>query len=322
MTTQTTHARTSRTRARRLGTLAIAFTTLLSPSGKIIVAVAAAALIGGVATQLRAPASTLIQAPQPAAHTPFRLAHAQPLATAYTHIDSDGEAIPIVLAEGSPASYGSSELGAIPGLTFPGLQGGDAPGPGAQSPRFSAPQGGLPPLRPAHNTYPPGFSRPGGHLTSPPNTQQGTPPGPAAPSGGGAGPQNSGTPNTPPTGSPASPPQLAGPGTPAEKDATPNEAAAPAAPQSGPKTEPGPDEKSAPPNAPDSMPQPETGGPFNPPFPTSPMGPLHTADQPQPQIQQLSRATVPEPSMLGLMLIGVAALAWKARQRLTPVREI
>lgn len=277
MTTQTPRTRTSRTRTRtrtrRLGALTVAFSALLSPAGKIIVGVAAAALTGGVATQLRAPSPPPTQVPQPADHTSFRLAHAQLLATVTTHIESDGEAIPIVLAEGSPANYGSAEPGAIPGLTFSGLAGGNPPGPGAQSPRFSAPQSGLPPPRPAHNIYPPGFSRPVGHLSSPPNTQEGTLPGPAAP-------------------------------------------------QSGPQTEPGPDEKSAPPNAPGSMPQPGTGGPFNPPFPTSPMDPLHTADQPLPQIQQLSRATVPEPSTLGLILIGIAALAWKTRQRLTPVSGI
>ena len=317
MTAQTSRTRISRTCSRRLGILAVAFSALLSPAGKIIVGVvAAAALIGGVATQLRAPSSTLTQASQPATHPSFRLAHANPSAIV-SHFNTDEDAMPILLVEGAPVNNGSGAPTSIPGLTFSGLPDGGPSGPGAQSPRFGTPQGGLPPLQPAHNMYPPGFSRPSGHPPSPPITQQGTPPGNAAPSGGGAGPQNSGTPNAPPTRSPA------GPGTPAGTDASPEEAGAPAAPQSGPQTDPSPGDKSVPPNAPDSMRQPGTGGPFNPLFPTSAMGPLLTANPLLPQIQPLSRrAAIPEPLMPGLMLIGFAALAWKARRRLTPLRGV
>ena len=316
MTAQTTRTRTSRTRARRLGALAVAFSALLSPTGKIIVGtVATAALLGGVATQLRAPSSSLSQASQPAINPSFRLAHLNPSVTVTTHIESDGEAMPIVLVEGAPVNNGSGAPASIPGLTFSDLPDGAPSGPGMQSPRFGTPQGEFPPLRPAHNMYPPGFSRPVGHPPSPTNTPQGTPPGNAAPRGGGAGPQSSGAPNTLPTGSPA------GPSKPTGKDASPEEAGAPAAPQSGPQTDPGPDEKSDPPNAPDLVRQPGTGDPLNPLFPISAMDPLHTTDQPLPQIQPLSRSAIPEPSMLGLMLIGFAALAWKARRRLSPLEK-
>lgn len=304
MTAQTPRTRTSRTRARarRLGALAVAFSGLLSPTGKTIVgAVAAAVLLGGVALQLRAPSSSSTQAFQPGVHPSFRLAHVNPSATDTTHIESDGEVMSIVLVEGAPVKNGSGAPTSIPGSTLSGLSDGDPSGP--------SPQGGLPPLRPVHNMYPPGFSRPVGHPPSPTNTPQGTPPGSMAPSGRGAGPQNSGPPNTPPTNSPA------GSSTAAGRDASPEEAGAPAAPQSEPQTDPGPDEKSASPHAPDLMRQPGTSDPFNPLFPISAMGPLRTTDQPLPQILPLSRAAIPEPSMLGLMLIGFAALAWKARRR-------
>lgn len=318
MTTQTT--RTHRTRARRLGALAVAFSALLSPAGKIVVgAVAAAALIGGVATRHHTPSPTLAHAPQPAVHSSFRLAQTTPSATLHTPIESDGETMPIMLAEGAPANSGSGVPTTTPGLTFSSPPDGDPSGPGAQSPRFGTPQGGLPLQRPTPNIYPPGFSRPAGHAPSPTSTPQGTPPG-AAPSGGSAGPQNSGPANTPPTASPAGQTPLAGPNTPAGKDAPAGEAGAPAAPQGTPQTEPVLDEKPAPPNTPDSMRQPGSGDPFNPLFPTSAMGPLHTTDQPLPQIRPLNREAIPEPSMLGLMLIGFAALAWKARQRLAPVK--
>ena len=306
MTAQTLRTRTSRTRARRLGALAVAFSVLLSPSGKIIIgAVAAVALLGGVAMQIRAPSSSSTQASQPGVHPSFRLAHVNPSATVTTHIKSDGEEMSIVLVEGAPVNNGSGAPTSIPGLALSGLPDGDTSGPGAQSPRLGTPQGGLPPLRPVHNMYPPGFSRPLGHSPSPTNT----PPGNTAPSGRGAGPQSSGPPNTPPTDSPA------GTRTPAGKDASPEEAGAPAAPQSEPQTDPGPDEKSASPYAPDLMRQPGISDPFNPLFPISAMGPLRTADHLLPQILPLSRAAIPEPSMLGLMLIGFAALVWKARRR-------
>lgn len=321
MTIQTTRTHPSRTRARRLGALAVAFSALLSPAGKIVVgAVAAAALIGGVATRHRTPSPALAHAPQPAAHPSFRLAQINPSATLHTSIESDGKTMPIMLAEGAPANSGSGAPITIPGFTFSSPPDGDPSGPGAQSPRFGAPQSGLALQRPTPNIYPPGFSRPVGHAPSPTNTPQGTPPG-AAPSGGSAGPQNSGPANTPPTASPAGQTPLAGPSTPAGKDAPPSEAGAPVAPQSAPQTEPVLNEKPAPPNTPGSIRQPGSGDLFNPLFPTSAMGPLHTVDQPLPQIRPLSREAIPEPSMLGLLLIGFAAWAWKARQRLAPVKD-
>jgi PEP-CTERM motif len=57
--------------------------------------------------------------------------------------------------------------------------------------------------------------------------------------------------------------------------------------------------------------------PLNPPTPL----PLRTAPYDGPQIAELSPAAVPEPSMIGLMLLGLAALSWTGRRRLTPKRR-
>jgi len=68
-----------------------------------------------------------------------------------------------------------------------------------------------------------------------------------------------------------------------------------------------------------------TDDPLNPLIPLSAQpDPLLTApydSQSPPQIAEVSPAAVPEPSMTGLILLGLAALGWTGRRRLTPGRR-
>jgi hypothetical protein len=68
-----------------------------------------------------------------------------------------------------------------------------------------------------------------------------------------------------------------------------------------------------------------TDDPLNPLIPLSEQPePLLTApydSQSPPQIAELSPAAVPEPSMIGLMLLGLAALSWTGHRRLAPKRR-
>lgn len=285
----------ARARSRRLGVLGLLLSAALTPAGIMVGTVAAGALVGGLAFHLGRAAPAAQSTPTQAG-SPQRLA-----------IERDGKVLSLVLTEGRLADGDGTGAFDPPGPLLAGLDGsGPAPhaAPGGMPPHASpgtpAPAGkpslaGPAPTSPpaaGPNGAPPGV-RPS-HAGSPP---AGEPPGPAPP----------------PHAGPPRPP--AGDGAPARP---PGEAGAPAAPQGTPQPQHGAPEGTLPPSPPDAPPDaptpPQTGEPFS---------PLHSLDPlaPPPSQKLAARpAAVPEPSMLGLMLLGLATVAWAGRRRACPRR--
>jgi len=241
------------------------------------------------------------------------------------------------------ASPGTSTPGggtARGGATTPG--GAHPPtGPASNSPSFAGPIGappgaGSPPVGSPHSG-----ASPGGHpaaTSQPPTSRQ-----PAGPNG---------TPPavaTLPTGSPPSgaspspqpaPIRVAQPHSPGVNDAPaqpPGEAGGPASPHETTQPPHGgmPQETSPPPNGnaplgdtpheptqpPHGMPQDtlpaSSPGTLAPPLADEPFGPLTPPSDKEVTAQPNA---VPEPSMMGLILLGVAAMAWAGRRRANPLR--
>lgn len=304
---------TSRSRTRRVGALGLTLTALLSPAGKIIAtAIAATALVGSVATHSKnKPSATpTIQVALDPSFTPPHLKRAETAAPILTHIESDGYSIPVMLAEGLSTSHGSPGTPYLSAMPFEGLPNGGMGRPKANSPLpgpvKTGPTGAspAPPSLPATGDAPLQNGPERIPLPTPPVTSK---------------------PDTPPAESHAPPTHLAGTGKPADTDA-PGEAGAPASPQGGPQDEdnkPGPDQISGPAPIPNVLPIPDMDAPFIPLF--QPVGqdiPPHSIQAPLPEkIVQPSPAAIPEPSMMGLMLLGLAAMAWMGRRRPAPERQ-
>lgn len=349
-------------RARRLGVLGVAVYTLLSPSGKIISAAAAAILLaGGLMTQLRPPSPPAAQAPvQASAPTPVaptRLAHSGSSAPVFTYIEVDGQTLPVVLTENptSNSSVGRRPVSASPSI-YP--SGGGGRGPVSASPSiYPSGGGGLGPASASPSIYP---SSGGGRGPGAGSPHSGPRLGSPSPGLGGLPPEASqpdGTPAPPPTTGHIPPTHLASSGDPADDES--NDAGSPP-----PQGEPGNESRESPDNvagspseAPGSQfpPENEAGAPRNeplePPFfasapspveapesllptgmddPLNPLNPLiPLSEQPEPlltppyngQSPPQTAVAVPEPSVVGLILLGLAALGWTGRRRLTPTRR-
>ena len=275
----------SRARTRRIGLLGLLLATALTPAGILIGTVTAAALVGGLALHLdRArPASPAAVAPPLVAKQ--RL---QPLA-----IEHKGETLSLVMAEGDFADSGNLDpfilTGPPPGTpagngAAPDRVENDMPGPGR------APGGkpeGARPWTPSPN--PPTL---GGPI--------GIPPG-----------DGSFFPARPPQGSPPIPPQANGPPNPPPGGPHSPEHNGPTGGPRAPGTPISPDDAlggNLPPNSfpvagPGSWTPPRTDTPLDPP------SSQQAATQPH---------AVPEPSMMGLMALGIVALAWMGRRRTMP----
>lgn len=272
----------SRARTRRIGLLGLLLATALTPAGILIGTVTAAALVGGLALHLdRArPASPAAVAPPLVAKQ--RL---QPLA-----IEHKGEALSLVMAEGDFADSGNLDP-----FILTGPSSSNPAGYGAASDRV---ENGMPGPGRAPGVKPEG-ARPWTPSPNPPTLG-----GPGSPPSGG-GPS---FPARPPQGSPILPPQINGPSSfPPGGPQSPGHSdpiGSPGTPTS-PDDEPG---GNLPPNplpaaGPDSWTPPRTDAPLDPP------SSQQAATQPH---------AVPEPSMLGLMALGIAALAWMGRRRTIP----
>lgn len=279
-------------RIRRIGLLGLLLTTLLTPAGIIVSTVTAAALIGGAFHLSRAEPETAVTPPHPVS---MKTGNPQHL-----NIERDGKTLELVIAEDTPGngSGAGSFDPASPlfvGLTsgdpaHPSAVGGGVPGSGARG-GGNMPQG-APSTVPAPNPLSSG-------------EPTGTPP------SGGIPPTGSPTAGTSP-GGPSTPHVASGPSTPPgegepTKPGEPNPTATNGAPNSDkpqptndlpPGTLPGPD------TLPGLLSLPLASAPLD--AQTPPTG-TRLATQPN---------AVPEPSMLGLMLLGVAALAWTGRRRL------
>jgi len=284
-------------RNRRIGLLGLLLTTLLTPAGIIVSAVTAAALIGGAFHLSRAEPETAVTPPHPVS---MKTGDPQHL-----NIESDGKILALVIAEDTPGNGSGAGSFDPANPLFAGLTRGDPA-------RRSAAGGGMPGSGAPGGGYAPG----GGNM---PHGAPSTGPAPNPPSSGGP----TGTPPSggiPPTGSPPVGTSPGGPSTP------------PVA--GGPRTPPGKGEPTTPdetnPTVTDGAPNPDKPQPTNdlppgtlprpdtlPGQPTPPLAgaPLDT-QTPPPGKQLAARPNaVPEPSMLGLMLLGVAALAWAGRRR-------
>lgn len=316
-------------RARRLGVLGVAFYALLSPSGKIISAATAAILLaGGLMTQLRPPSPPAAQAPAPTPVAPTRLAHSGSSAPVFTYIEVDGQTLPVVVTENptSNRSVGRGPASASPSV-YPSSGGGR--GPGAGSPH-SGPRQGSP--SPGPGGLPPEASQPDSAPTPTPTTGH-IPPTHLASSGDPADNESSDAGLPPPQGEPGiesreSPDNVPGVLSEApESRFTPgNDAGAPMSPlQDEPRYE-----LLEPPffgSAPSPFEAPESQRPTGMDNPLNPLIPL--SEQPVPlltspydgQSPPQAAAAVPEPSAIGLMLLGLAALGWAGRRRPTATRR-
>ncbi len=341
-------------RARRLGVLGVAVYTLLSPSGKIVSAAAAAILLaGGLMTQLRPPSPPAAQAPAPTPVAPTRLAYSASSAPVFTYIEFDGQTLPVVVAENptsssavglgpasiSPSIYPSSGGGLGPASASPSIypssypSSGGGRGPGAGSP-LSGPRLGSP--SPGPGGLPPEASQPDSTPTPPPTTGH-MPPTPPASSSDPAGSERNDAGSPPPQGEPGnesreSPDNVPGVLAEApESQFTPgNDAGAPISPlQDEPRYE-----LLKPPffgSVPSPFEAPASQLPTGMDDPLNPLNPLIAlSEQPEPllltspydgQSQPQIAAAVPEPSVIGLMLLGLAALGWAGRRRPTATRR-
>jgi hypothetical protein len=285
----------ARARSRRLGILGLLLSAALTPAGIMVGTVAAGALVGGLAFHLERAApsvpSTPTQSPALQTYGPQRLT-----------IEHDGEELSLVLNEDRFA--GDDGMGAFdpPGPLLGG--------PGESSPAPHAAPGGMPP----HAS--PGAPTPGGGKPSVAGPAP-VSPFPAGPNGAppGVGPSHPGSPlpaGTPP-GSPSTP-SVAGdphPPTGGDSDKPPGETDDPTERERIP-----PHDETLP--DPDVLPGPDA-------LPGMPILPLagHPLDSqtPPPGKQRGAQPNaVPEPSMPGLILLGLAAMAWAGRRRAVPVR--
>jgi len=293
----------SRSRARRIGLLGLLLTTLLTPAGIIVGTVTAAALIGGV--------FHLNHAVPEAAATPPRPLSGKAGSLQHLSIERDGKPVTLVMSE--------DEIGAGDGVgsfdpaspLFAGL-GGDSPArPGVA--REGIPGGGF---------VPGGGSIPGG--TAPNPSSLGSPPGRGQPPGGDSSPNGFPTGGTPSSG-PSTSPVAGGPHTPignGNAGEPPDEAGAP--------TKPDEDTPAVTRDVPPPATQPTNGLPEEtlpglemlPGIPIAPLAgnPLDTQTPPQGTQRGTQPNAVPEPSMLGLMLLGGVGMAWAGRRRSGPLR--
>lgn len=241
-------SRSRHARSRRFGAIGALISLLLTPAGMIVATLASATLAAGALTLLR----TNTQPPAPftpeKTHPVLRGATAAPTPPVTTHIESDGETLPIVLAEGGQLDSAFA-------------------GPGS-SQRFVSL--GLPsdPVRP--------------HALSS-NTPSLRAQDPAV-----ASPSREVTPA-------AVDPQIV------LSARAPSDPSRPTRPTEPPLTHP--------PASKDTPPPERTPGASNPTLqPTQ----QHAEDIP-PESTVTSTRTVPEPPVLGLMLLGLTALIWNAR---------
>jgi len=282
----------ARARSRRLGILGLLLSTALTPAGIMVGTVAAGALVGGLAFHLERAApsapSTRPQLPAVQPYSPQRLT-----------IEHDGKELSLVLNEDRVA--GDDGAGAF-----------DPPGPLLGGPGES---------RPAPHAAPGGM---------PPHASPGAPtPGRGKPSFAGPAPVSPflAGPNGAPQGvgpsHPGSPPPA---GTPPDGPSTPSVAGDRHTPTGGDTDEP-PGESDGPTEREKSPPEPTHDKPLPGPdaLPGLPIPPLAgnplDSQVPPPGKQQVAQPNaVPEPSMPGLMLLGLAAMAWAGRRRAVPVR--
>ncbi|MHB1187381.1 PEP-CTERM sorting domain-containing protein [Thiobacillus sp.] len=281
----------SRARTRRIGLLGLLLTTLLTPAG-IVGTVTAAALIGGLAFHLDRAAPV-------ASSIPPKLISAKTGSPQHLTIERDGETVSLVMTEEEFANDGGEGRFDPAGPLFAGLT-GDGPA------RRGAP-GGLAPGTSPDTSTPGGGSMPGD--THSPTGPASHPPSLAGPTGtppsGGSSPRGSSPAGAPP--GPSTPPHAGGPHTPTGKGA-------PADPPGETGAAPAyPDETTQPPHGmpEDSLPVSNPGTPL-PSLAGEPFDPLTPPPGKKPAAQPNA---VPEPSMLGLILLGVAAMAWAGRRR-------
>lgn len=288
----------SRARTRRIGLLGLLLTTLLTPAGIIVGTVTAAALIGGAFHLSRAAPESLATPPHPVS---VKTGSPQHLS-----IEHDGKPMVLVIAEDEIGNGGGMGGFDSARQVMTGLA-GDSPArhstPSGASPSTPIPGGGFAPVG------------------TPPNRSASKQPSFAGPPGSGHAPGAGSSPNggTPPSRS--SPPATGGPHTPTvngDTDEPPGVTGTPTTPEKNtPTLTPGfprlvtPQPTNGPPEeilpGLDMLPgmaiPPQAGNPLD--MPTTPPG-KQGMTQPN---------AVPEPSMLGLMLLGVVAMAWAGRHR-------
>jgi len=331
-TSSTSRAR----RIRRIGLLGLLLTTLLTPAGIIVSTVTAAALIGG--------AFHLSRAKPEAAVTPLQPVSMKTGSPQHLNIERDGKTLALVIAEDTPGNGSgagsfdpasplfagltrgdparrSATGGGMPGLGAPG--GGYAPGGGnmphgtpSTGPAPNPPSSGGPTGMPGSGAPGGGYAPGGGNM---PHGAPSTGPAPNPPSSGGPTGMPVGG-GIPPTGSPPVGTSPGGPSTPPVVG--------------GPHTPPGKGEPTTPdetkPTVTDGAPNPDKPQPMNdlppgtlpgpdtlPGLPTPPLAgaPLDTQTPPPAKQSVTQPNAVPEPSTLGLMLLGVAVLVWTGRRR-------
>lgn len=277
-------------RIRRIGLLGLLLTTLLTPAGIIVSTVTAAALIGGAFHLSRAEPETADTPPHPVTVKTGNPQHLD--------IGRDGKTVALVIAEDTPGQGSGAGSFDPANPLFAGLAGNGptqlgAPGgmPSGRSPGQSMPAGG----------FGPGSGGPA------------NPPSLGGPPGGGLPPAGGLPPGATPPAAPSVPPVTGGPHPPTGKDAdeTFNEEGPPEKPD---------ETQAVPPPIINSQPNPDNQPPGNGlPQDTLPglqTPPLADTQTPPPGKELATQPNaVPEPSMLGLMLLGVAALAWSGRRR-------
>lgn len=281
-------------RIRRIGLLGLLLTTLLTPAGIIVSTVTAAALIGGAFHLSRAEPETTVT---PAHPVTVKTGNPQHL-----NIGRDGKTVALVIGEDTPGQGSGAGSFDPANPLFAGLAG--------NGPTQLGTPGGTPSGRSPGRPMPAGgFGPDSGSPANPPSL--GGPPGGGAPTGGlppGANPPA--TPSVPPVAGGPHPPTGKG-----DTDETSNEEGGPDKPDEKPILPPPPvDLQPNPGNQP-----PENGLPPDtlPGLPLPPMAdaPLDTQTPPPGKDLATQPNAVPEPSMLGLMLLGVAALAWSGRRQ-------
>lgn len=291
----------SRTHIRRIGLLSLLLTTLLAPAGIVVGTVTAAALIGGAFHLSRAEPETAVT---PAHPVSVKTGNPQHL-----DIERDGKTVALVIVEGPPVQGSGADSFDPTHPLFAGLAG--------NGPTQLGTPGGMPSGRSSGRPMPAGgFVPDSGIPANPPAL--GSPPGGGAPAGGLP-------PGANPPATPSVPPVAGGPHLPTGKgdtDETSNEAGGPEKPDETqifppPPVKPQPNPDNQRPEKENDLPPVTLPGPdMLPGLPTPPLTGNLPGLQPPPgkQLPTQSNA-VPEPSMLGLMLLGVAALVLTRRRR-------
>ncbi|MDP3123285.1 MAG: PEP-CTERM sorting domain-containing protein [Thiobacillus sp.] len=279
-------------RIRRIGLLGLLLTTLLTPAGIIVSTVTAAALIGGAFHLSRAEPETTV--------TPVHPVTVKTGNPQHLDIGRDGKTVALVIAENTPGKGNGAGSFDPANPLFAGLAG--------NGPTQLGTPGGTPSGRSPGRPMPAGgFGPDSGSPANPPSL--GGPPGGGAPTGGLP-------PGAVPPASPSVPPVASGPRPTTGKDAdeTSDKEGAPDKPDEKPILPPPVDLQTNPGNQP-----PENGLPPDtlPGLPLPPLAdaPLDTQTPPPAKLLATQPNAVPEPSMLGLMLMGVAALVWSGRRR-------